>query len=88
MKLEEAERGPLYQLREVSDLKIQFLCEYRLHLKQKLGETHSDSSVTGAILHRTLSNQYSTFRERRANRLYLIIIAAITIVAGILWILW
>ena len=88
MRLNEVERGLYNKMREVSDLRTQFQCEYRLHLKQKLGESASKASVTGSILHRIVSEQSISREHKRGNRLFPLLIMIVTLIAGLLWILW
>lgn len=88
MRLHEYERGQNNKMRDVSDLRTQFLCEYRLHLKQKLGESVLEASVTGSILHNLKSEQSISPREKSSNRLIPLLIIIMTLIAGILWILW
>ena len=88
MRLNETERGPYNRLREVSDLRTQFQCEYRLHLKQKLGESSSEASTTGSVLHRLVSNQTASRNDKNGNRLVPLLIIIVTLIAGMLWILW
>ncbi len=87
MRLSDAEKGAYDTMRDVSELRTQFQCEYRLHLKQKLGDTHSQASVTGTELHRRVSTQSdSRHGEETENRLVPLLIIVVTLVAGFLWI--
>jgi hypothetical protein len=89
MRLSEAEKGPYYKMREVSELRTQFQCEYRLYLKQKLGNTHSLASVTGIKLHRRVFIQPDGQSvEKTENRLVPLLIIIVTLIAGLLWIFW
>ena len=88
MRLNETERGPYNRMREVSDLRTQFQCEHRLHLKQKLGESPSEASTTGSMLHRLVSNQTASPKDKSGNRLVPLLIIIVTLIAGMLWILW
>jgi hypothetical protein len=89
MRLSDAEKGPYHKMREVSSLRTQFQCEYRLHLKQKLRQTHTLASVTGTELHRRVSIQ-SEFQhvEKTENRLLPLLIIILTLIVGFLWIFW
>ncbi|MHA1943270.1 MAG: hypothetical protein ACW96M_02635 [Candidatus Thorarchaeota archaeon] len=88
MRLTDAERGPNNKMREVSDLRTQFQCEFRLHLKQKLGGSSSRASTMGSILHRLVSDQTVFHDEKNGNRLVPLFIIIVTLIAGLLWILW
>ena len=88
MRLTDTERGPYIKMREVSDLRTQFQCEFRLHLKQKLGGSSSKASTMGSILHRLVSDQTVSPDEKSGNRLVPLLIIIVTLIAGMLWILW
>jgi len=88
MRLNETERGSHSKLREVSDLRTQHQCEYRLHLKQKLGGSTSKASVMGSILHGRISDQSRSQREEKGVRILPLLIIIVTLIAGLLWILW
>ncbi len=75
-------------MREVSDLRTQFQCEYRLHLKQKLGESLSEAGVTGSILHKLISKHSISLEDNGGNRIVPLLIIIMTLIAGIFWILW
>ncbi len=88
MKLKEVEKGPGYKLRDVSDLRVQFQCEHRLLLKQRVGDSLSDASVTGTVLHRHVSNQFPSSEDERRIKIVPLLIIVATIIFGLLWILW
>ncbi len=88
MRLNDTERGPHNKMREVSDLRIQFQCEYRLHLKQKLGGSSSKASTMGSILHRLASDHTVSPDEKSGNRMVPLLIIIVTLISGMLWILW
>ena len=89
MRLTDTEKGPFHKLREVSDLRTQYQCEYRLQLKQKLGGTHSRASVTGTELHRRVATQSDKQHEGNSeNTLVPLLIIVVTLIAGFLWIFW
>ena len=89
MRLKEAEKGPYHKMRDVSELRTQYQCEYRLLLKQKLGDTHSRASVAGTDLHRRMSSQSdSQTVEKPENQLVPLLIIVVTLVVGLLWIFW
>ncbi|MFX1369189.1 MAG: hypothetical protein ACFFAY_11360 [Promethearchaeota archaeon] len=69
--------------RDVSDLRTQFQCEYRLYLKQKLGTTSTGAAHVGARLHEKV--KLSAKRENEQSRLFRVAIAIITIFAALLW---
>ncbi|MGD9395760.1 MAG: hypothetical protein PVJ05_04980 [Candidatus Thorarchaeota archaeon] len=89
MRLTDAEKEPFYKMREVSELRTQFQCEYRLHLRQRIGDSHSIASVTGTDLHRRVSvksDRQQTMKTK--NRLVPLLIVIVALIAGLLWILW
>ena len=89
MRLNEAEKGPFHKMRDVSELRTQYQCEYQLHLKQKLGDTHSLASVTGTELHRRMSKQPDSQKGGKTeNRFVPLLIIVATVIAGLLWIFW
>jgi len=77
----EASRG---RYRDVSELSIQFLCEYRLHLKWKLGDRVSEAGLRGARLHQQVPLQ--TRNAQSAHLALRITIITITTVAALLWV--
>lgn len=89
MRLNDVEKGPYHKMRDVSELRTQYQCEYRLHLKQKLGNTHSRASVAGTDLHRRMSSQAdSRTVEKPENQFVPLMIIIVTLVVGLLWIFW
>ena len=89
MRLTDAEKGLYHKIRDVSELRTQYQCEYRLDLKQKLGNSHSSASVTGTVLHRRVSMQSdSQHKEKTENRLVPVLIFVVTLIVGFLWIFW
>lgn len=89
MKLTDVEKEPFHKMREVSELRTQFQCEYRLHLRHKFGDSHSPTSVTGTELHRRVSIQSdSQHIEKTESRIAPLLIIIMTLIAGVLWILW
>ena len=88
MRLNEGERGQYNKMRDVSDLRTQFQCEYRFHLKQRLGETLTEAGVFGSILHNLLSEHSISPEGNRGNRTVPLLIIIMTLMVGILWILW
>ena len=88
MKLTDREKGVLHRMREVSDLRTQYQCEYRLHLKQKSNDTHSLASKTAIELHSHVSRRPEHQQAKnRADGFIPLIIIVITLIAGFLWIL-
>jgi len=87
MRLSEAEKGPYHRMREVSELRTQYQCEYRLHLEQKFGNSQSVASVTGTELHLHVQSD-KLHVGKTENRLVPLLIIIITLIAGFLWILW
>ena len=89
MRLTDAEKEPFSKMREVSELRTQYQCEYRLHLRQRFGNSHSLASITGTDLHRRVSIQSDRQQVMRTkNRVVPLLIIIVTLIAGLLWILW
>ncbi len=88
MRLSETEKGPYYVMREVSELRIQSQCEYRLLLKQQFGESHSSRSITGTKLHQrvALVKNNQNFKRNEIQLLPLLVIILVLII-GVFWIL-
>jgi hydroxypyruvate isomerase len=71
----------------VTELRVQFMCEYRLHLQQVQGEdSHTKASITGEKLHLQAA-QRSSRQEPHGVKWAPLVIALLAIVLGILWIL-
>lgn len=89
MRLSETEKGIHYKLRAVADLRIQYQCEYRLCLKQKLGDKHTEASITGTDLHRRMALQTDEhISQISKDRLVPVLIIIATLIVGFLWIFW
>ncbi|NHI88656.1 MAG: hypothetical protein EAX87_03975 [Candidatus Thorarchaeota archaeon] len=89
MKLTDTEKEPFHGLRDVSDLRTQFQCEYRLRLKQATGNTSTPASVAGTRFHQLLASQTDIRKtENGKNRFVPLLIIIITLLVGTLWIIW
>jgi hypothetical protein len=89
MRLTDVEKEPFFKMREVSELRIQFQCEFRLNLRQKFGDSHSPASVAGTELHRQVSIQSDRQdAEKIERRLVPLFIIVVTLIVGIMWIMW
>ncbi len=86
MRISETEKTWFSRFRDVSDLRIQFLCEYRLYLRQHIDEERTKASVEGERLHSKFTNEYQDRIPKKS--IIPLIIIIITIVVGLLWILW
>jgi len=86
MTLSDAEKGSFHRMREVSELRVQYQCEYRLYLKQKLGEVHSKASSIGLNLHTHVSKKDAIQHVEKKDNLILLLIVIMTLIAGYLWI--
>nr|KXH71491.1 MAG: hypothetical protein AM325_10185 [Candidatus Thorarchaeota archaeon SMTZ1-45] len=76
-------------MRDVSDLRTQYQCEYRLHLKQQFGDIHSLASITGNELHQYINmKSKGENRERSERKLLPLLIIILTSIMGFLWIFW
>ncbi|MHA1862340.1 MAG: hypothetical protein ACTSWA_01125 [Candidatus Thorarchaeota archaeon] len=84
MRLTEDERTSFSKFRNVSDLRVQFLCEYRFYLKEELGQRETRASIDGSRLHDSIATAENNLQEQHQIIPILIIIAAIII--GYLWI--
>ena len=86
MRISESERTQFSRFREVTDLRIQFLCEYRLFLQQKLGEERTKASIEGERLHVELDRESQ--RDIPETQIIPLGIIVLTVIIGLLWILW
>ncbi|MFW9974122.1 MAG: hypothetical protein ACFFDQ_02490 [Candidatus Thorarchaeota archaeon] len=86
--MSETEKGPFYDMREVSELRMQYQCEYRLLLKRKFGEAHSSMSITGTKLHQrvALVENNQNFKRIEIQLLPLLVII-LALIIGVFWIL-
>ena len=76
---------PPGRYREVSELRIQHKCEYRLRLRQTHGDRPTESAVVGSVLHSKVKGLQP---EGRSISLWLkLLIVMITLLAAVLWIL-
>ncbi|MBD3406823.1 MAG: hypothetical protein GF411_11970 [Candidatus Lokiarchaeota archaeon] len=81
--MNKTDRKGISSFRNVSDLRIQFYCEYRLFLKQLHGGTSSEASRGGTRLHSKIAVEVS---KSAANRTILILLLVIIIISAIFWI--
>ncbi|MFW9886586.1 MAG: hypothetical protein ACFFER_00275 [Candidatus Thorarchaeota archaeon] len=79
----DSERGVLGRYRDVSELRIQYLCEHRLYLQNSFGVKLSEASIEGERLHREVGLNPQPVRSFSPLVRALILIA--TIAAAILW---
>ncbi len=86
MRITEKEKTKFSKFRDVSELRIQSICEYRLYLRHHLGIESTEASLVGKQLHSKFENE-SISRVSQKPILTLIIIV-LTVVIGLLWILW
>lgn len=86
LRLTEDERTSFSRFREVSELRTQFQCEYRLHLVQRWGKAVTKASMDGTMLH----NLVSTIRthEPEGTQWMTILVIVAVVVLGIIWIVW
>jgi hypothetical protein len=83
--MKDPKRGTLGRYRDVSELRIQFQCEYRFYIRQKRGEKSSDASREGSRLHREVGMNPGPVRSLNTSVLVLLVI--VTIAAALLWVL-
>jgi len=70
--------------REVSDLRTQFQCEYRLYLKQKIGATATRAALMGSRLHEQINLNPEVNRQR--GKTFRIAVLLLTILAAVFWV--
>ena len=71
--------------RNVSELRIAYLCEHRYHLLKRIGDTSSEASRQGTRLHSQVS--HAPIQSGGTDTIMKILIIILTLVAGIFWIL-
>lgn len=71
--------------RDVSDLRTQYQCEYRHHLRTTQGDQASTYSLEGTRLHNDVSLELG--RNRSISSFATIVIIVVIITAAFLWIL-
>ncbi|MHA1960199.1 MAG: hypothetical protein ACW99U_08215 [Candidatus Thorarchaeota archaeon] len=79
-------RRPPGLYRYVSELRIQFICEYQLFLRQTIGSTPSAAQARGSKIHGLVG--FEAFTESSDRRWLRIFVAILTLVAALFWILW
>jgi hypothetical protein len=84
LRVTDDERTSYSKFRNVSDLRIQFLCEYRFYLQERLGNRETRASIEGSRLHDVIATSKDSVQHQNKIIPLLIIIAAIII--GYLWI--
>ena len=82
-RMRDSKRGALGLYRDVSELRIQYLCEHRFYLQNSRGERPSEASREGERLHRDVGLNPQSIRSFSPLIRALILIA--TIAAAILW---
>ncbi|MHA2205214.1 MAG: hypothetical protein ACXADL_03565 [Candidatus Thorarchaeota archaeon] len=82
--MHETQRGPVKRYRAVSDLRIQYQCEYKLLLRQRIGEKSSDVSRRGKLLHNCESIDHN--HEFKVNSSWWVIVLLISLLAAAMWI--
>jgi hypothetical protein len=79
--------GTTKKFRDVSELRIQYLCEYRLFLRQVKGDVRSTAAETGVVLHR-LAEQESVSQNHYSVGLWLrLLLLGVAVGSALLW-LW
>ena len=69
----------------VTDLRTQYMCEYRLFLRTMFGVTSTKASRQGTRLHSGITIKYSP--PSKTNIPLLLIVGILTIIAAIFWML-
>lgn len=85
MRITEEERTSSSKFRDVSELRTQFQCEYRLYLIQQRGQHIGKAAIDGSMLH----SRFSMAEEMKLSEyLWLrVLVIVIIIIVGILWII-
>ncbi|MHA2003479.1 MAG: hypothetical protein ACW975_11620 [Candidatus Thorarchaeota archaeon] len=83
--MRDPKRGTLGRYRDVSELRIQYQCEYRFYLQQKRGDKSSDASREGSRLHREVGVNPKPVRS--VNAAVMALLVMVTIAAALLWVL-
>ena len=84
MRITEDERTGFSKFRNVSDLRVQFLCEYRFYLQEQYGQKDTQASIEGSRLHDIMA----TPEEITRNDTHKVVPALIIILTLILAYLW
>jgi hypothetical protein len=82
--MKDPKRGALGRYRDVSELRIQYLCEHRFFLQQLRRESPSEASREGERLHGEVCLSLKPIRS--FNPLIRALILIVTIAAAILWV--
>ncbi|MFW9799611.1 MAG: hypothetical protein ACFFD9_04195 [Candidatus Thorarchaeota archaeon] len=70
--------------RDVADLRVQYMCEYRLHLRRKRRYGSSAESVLGIRLHQQVPLQSK--KGQSAGKAIKVLVIILTILAALLWV--
>jgi hypothetical protein len=85
MRITEKERTGYSRMREVSELRTQFQCEYRYFLDQRIKSITTPEAIRGERLHAQIADRDSS--QVQNNRVLPVIVMLAAIIIGILWIL-
>ncbi|MGY5852670.1 MAG: hypothetical protein RTU92_03805 [Candidatus Thorarchaeota archaeon] len=69
--------------RNISDVRIQYQCSYRLYLKQKVGDTPSIARERGSQLHQEVFSLGE--RDKTVNTKLILAVIIITLVDALIW---
>lgn len=75
----------LKSYRTVSDLRTQYVCEYRLFLKKQVGDRPTEAAARGSQLHADV--EVTPTAGIRPSLPVLLFILMLTLIAAIMWIL-
>ncbi len=81
-----SERSPNKIYRSVSDLRIQFICEYRFHLQRAHKMEPTKWADTGAELHHQASSELPM--EEKGNPSFGVVLLVIALISAVIWIFW
>jgi hypothetical protein len=71
--------------RLVSELRVQFICEYRLYLERQHGKSESEPMRRGLHLHELVSSADQVAQSRSSIVKYVLLF--LIVVAGLAWVL-
>ncbi len=76
---------PLKRFRSVSELRVQFICEYRLYLEKQHGKPEGEPMQRGLRLHEMASNTDQITQNGRNIVKYFLLL--LIVIAGLAWVL-
>ncbi|KXH73268.1 MAG: hypothetical protein AM326_00535 [Candidatus Thorarchaeota archaeon SMTZ-45] len=83
--MKDAKNRTVGRYRDVSELRIQFQCEYRFYLKQKIGDKSSFACREGSKLHQDIG--MNSIVTQTPHPFLMALIVIVIVAAAILWVL-